>query len=199
MSVRSVILAVEDQLNAAVATQILDNLSIHASQCLGLRGKGYLQNKAPSLNQTARGIPVFMLIDQDSPSQCPLHLIQAWIKGERNSKFFLRIAVMEIESWVMADRRGFADFLSIPINRIPEDTDVIPQPKEFLMSLARLSKRSSLRHEILPPSGATSRVGPGYNQRLGEFIRNAWNVNLAASNSPSLQRTLARLSTFDIA
>jgi hypothetical protein len=105
---------------------------------------------------------------------------------------------MEIESWVMADRRGFADFLSIPINRIPEDTDIIPQPKEFLMSLARSSKRSILRQEILPTSGATSRVGPGYNQHLGEFIRNAWNVNLAASNSPSLKRTLARLRTFDI-
>jgi hypothetical protein len=121
------------------------HLGIDISQRLGLKGKGYLQSKAPSLNQTAKGFPVFMLTDQDAPGQCPPQLVQTWTKGERNVEFFLRVAVMEVESWVMADRKGFADFLSIPLNRIPEDTDVIPQPKEFLVSLARLSKKTRLR------------------------------------------------------
>jgi len=125
MSGRSVILAVEDKLSEAVSTKILEDLGIDISQRLGLKGKGYLQSKAPSLNQTAKGFPVFMLTDQDAPSQCPPQLVQAWTRGERHSKFFLRVAVMEVESWVMADRRGFADFLSIPVNRIPENTDVI--------------------------------------------------------------------------
>ena len=199
MSGRSVILVVEDRLSEAVSTKILEGLGIEISQRLGLKGKGYLQSKAQSLNQTAKGFPVFMLTDQDSPSHCPPQLIQAWIKGERHPKFFLRVAVMEVESWIMADRRGFAGFLSIPLNRIPEDTDAIPQPKEFLLSLTRLSKKASLRQEILPPPGATSRVGPGYNSRLGEFVYNHWNVNLAAFVSVSLQRTLARLRNFDIA
>jgi hypothetical protein len=197
MSRRSAILAVEDRLSEAVSTKILEDLGINIIQRLGLRGKGYLQNKAQSLNQTAKGFPVFMLTDLDSPSHCPSQLIQAWIKGERHPKFFLRVAVMEVESWIMADRRGFADFLSIPFNRIPEDTDVIPQPKEFLLSLARLSRKASLRQEIVPPPGATSRVGPGYNSRLGEFVHTHWNINLAASVSVSLQRTLERLRTFD--
>jgi hypothetical protein len=198
MSGRSVILAVEDRLSEAVSTKILKDAGIDVSQRLGLRGKGYLQNKAQSLNQTAKGFPVFMLTDQDSPSQCPPKLVPAWIKGEQNPKFFLRVAVMAVESWIMADRRGFADFLSIPLNRIPEDPDVIRQPKEFLLSLARLSKKASLRQEILPPLGATSRVGPGYNSHLGEFVHTHWNVNLAASVSASLQRTLVRLRTFDM-
>jgi hypothetical protein len=198
MSGRSAILVVEDRLSEAVSTKILEGVGINISQRLGLRGKGYLQSKAQSLNQTAKGFPVFMLTDQDSPSQCPPQRIQAWIKGERHPKFFLRVAVMEVESWIMADRRGFADFLSIPLNRIPEDTDVIPQPKEFLLSLARVSRKASLRQEIVPPPGATSRVGPGYNSRLGEFAHTHWNINLAASVSVSLQRTLARLRNFDI-
>lgn len=195
---RSIILVVEDRLSEAVSTKILTGLGIEISQSLGLRGKGYLQRKAQNLNQTAIGFPVFMLTDQDSPSQCPPQLIQAWIKGERHAQFFLRVAVMEIESWIMADRRGFADFLSIPLNRIPADTDGIRQPKEFLLSLARLSKKAGLRQEILPPLGATSRVGPGYNSRLGEFVYSRWNVNLAASVSVSLRRTLARLRKFDL-
>jgi len=83
MSGRSVILAVEDKLSEVVSTKILEGLGIHIGQLLGLRGKGYLQSKAPSLNQTARGFPVFMLTDQDTPSQCPPQLVQTWIKGQR--------------------------------------------------------------------------------------------------------------------
>ena len=140
-----------------------------------------------------------MLTDQDVPSQCPPQLVQTWTKGERNIEFFLRVAVMEVESWVMADRKGFADFLSIPFNRIPEDTDVIPQPKEFLVSLARLSKKTRLRQDIVPLPGATSKVGPGYNSRLGEFVHSRWSPNQAASVSVSLQRTLVQLRNFAFA
>jgi hypothetical protein len=50
MSGRSVILAVEDKLSEAVSTKILEDLGINISQRLGLKGKGYLQSKAPSLN-----------------------------------------------------------------------------------------------------------------------------------------------------
>ena len=110
MSGRSVILAVEDKLSEAIATKILEGLGIDISQRLGLKGKGYLQSKAPNLNQTAKGFPVFMLTDQDVPSQCPPQLVQTWTKGERNIEFFLRVAVMEVESWVMADRKGFAGY-----------------------------------------------------------------------------------------
>jgi hypothetical protein len=53
MSGRSVILAVEDKLSEAVSTKILEDLGIKIGQRLGLKGKGYLQSKAPSLNQTA--------------------------------------------------------------------------------------------------------------------------------------------------
>jgi len=137
----------------------------------GTDGWAVLEELKAGSRRDLSEIPVFMLTDQDAPSQCPPQLVQAWTKGERNSKFFLRVAVMEVESWVMADRRGFADFLSIPVNRIPENTDVILQPKEFLVSLARLSKKTRLRQEIVPLPGATSKVGPEYNSRLGSNSR----------------------------
>jgi len=196
MSGRSVILAVEDKLGEAVSKRILETLGIEVSQCLGLKGKGYLQNKAPSFNETAKRFPVFMLTDQDTPSLCPPQLVHSWTKGKRNAMFFLRVAVMEVESWVIADRRGLAGFLSIPLHRIPEDTDAIPHAKEFLLSLARMSKKRRLCNEIVPAPGATSKVGPAYNSRLGEFVYTRWNVELAASVSVSLRRALAQLRTF---
>ncbi len=196
MSAKSVILAVEDPLGEAVSIRMLTSVDIGVSQRLGLRGQGYLQNKADSLNRTAQGFPVFMLTDQDSPNRCPPQLVQSWLSGVRHPHFFLRVAVMEVESWIMADREGVADLLSIPLSRIPHDTDTIAHPKEFLVTLARKSRKKSLREELVPRPGATSKVGPGYNSRLGEFVRTAWNIGRASATSNSLKRTLDRFRTF---
>ena len=189
------ILAVEDQLSEAVSLRILEHHGIEVNQVLGLKGKGYLEKSAHRLNQVAKALPVFMLTDLDSPNQCPPEVIRSWIKGKKHHKFFFRIAVMEVESWIMADRRGFADFLSIPVHRIPQNTDAIPMAKEFLVSLARLSKKTHLRQGIIPQPGSTSKVGPLYNSLLGEFVRFSWDLQPASSASMSLKRTLVRLRT----
>jgi hypothetical protein len=84
------------------------------------------------------------------------------------------------------------------VSRIPQKMDGISQPKEFLVSLVRSSRRKRLRKEIIPLPGATSKVGTGYNARLGEFVRKRWNPRLAASVSVSLKRTLARLRNTDV-
>lgn len=198
MTQKSAILAVEDVLGEAVSMRILTSLGIHVSQRLGLKGKGYLQKKSQTLNQTARGFVVFMLTDQDSPNQCPPQLIRSWIKGPRHPHFFLRVAVMEVGSWVMADRKGIASFLSIPLSRIPLDTDALMYPKESLVSLARSSNKARLRADLVPKPGATSKVGPGYNLRLAEFIRLHWDVERASQVSNSLKRTLVRLRIPDL-
>ena len=78
---------------------------------------------------------------------------------------------MEVESWLMADQEAVAEFLSIPVKRIPLSTDSIPEPKEFFVSLARKSKKRRLRDELVPKPGAKIPVGYGYNTRLSEFVR----------------------------
>ena len=195
MSQNSVILAVEDRLSDVVSTKILENFGIEIVLRVGFKGNSYLRQKAPSLNQTARGhLDVFMLTDLDSPENCPPQLIQSWISAPLNSGFFLRVAVMEVESWIMADRSALAKFLSIPVHRVPSNTDDIPNPKEFLVSLARRSNRRRLRDQLVPaPGAATARVGPEYNSRFSEFVQTHWDLERAAVASPSLKRTLDRI------
>ena len=195
MSLNSVILAVEDALSNAVSTKILESFGIGIMLRIGFKGNSYLQQKAPSLNQTARGsYNVFMLTDLDSPQNCPPQLIQSWIKAPLNPGFFLRVAVMEVESWIMADRSALAKFLSIPEHRIPSNTDDIDNPKEFLVSLAQRSNRRRLRDQLVPAPGATTaKVGPGYNSRFSEFVQTHWDLERAAVVSPSLKRTLDRI------
>ena len=83
--------------------------------------------------------------DLDSPQNCPPQLI--WIRAPLNPGFFLRVAVMEVESWIMADRSALAGFLSIPDIRFRLTQD-ISNPKEFLVSLARRSNRRRLRDQL---------------------------------------------------
>lgn len=194
MNLNNVILAVEDRLSDAVATKILETFDVKILERIGFQGKSHLERKTPELNRAASGMTVFMLTDLDSPRDCPPGLIHSWIRGVLNPRFFFRVAVMEIESWVMADRTGFAAFLSIPIHRIPSPADDILNPKEFLLSLARKSKKKTVREALVPAQGTTLSVGNEYNTLLSEFVREHWDLERAATVSPSLKRTLDRLS-----
>ena len=194
MNLSNVILAVEDRLSDAVATKILETFDAKIVKRIGFQGKSDLERKTPELNRAANGITVFMLTDLDTPRECPPGLIRSWVRGTLNPRFFFRVAVMEVESWIMADRMGFSDFLSVPLHRIPSPTDNILNPKEFLLSLARRSKKKAVREALVPAQGATLSVGNEYNTLLSEFVRKHWNLERAASVSPSLKRTLDRLA-----
>ena len=196
MGLNSVILVAEDRLTDAISTKILEHFGIEIVKRVIYEGNSYLQRKAPSYNQAAyQECGVFMLTDLDSPNICPPTLIRSWVKGRLNRWFFLRIAVLEIESWIMADRQAVSDFLAIPIDRIPQNTDEITDPKEYLVSLARRSRKTRLREALVPSrNDKSAKTGNEYNPRLIQFVREHWNLERAASVSPSLKRTLDRLA-----
>lgn len=194
MSITNVILAVEDELGESISTRILGHFDLEIRHTIRGKGNVFLRQKAPEFNRSANRTAIFLLTDLDTPRNCPSELIRSWIKGPINPMFFFRVAVMEVESWVMADRMGFADFLSIPMHRILSPTDNILNPKEFLLSLARRSKKKAVREALVPAQGATLSVGNQYNTLLSEFVQNHWNLERAATASPSLKRTLDRLA-----
>ncbi len=201
MRSRHVILAVEDRLSEAVATKILTTLGFEIvrrpreQRNSYLTGKSLLRKRAPEFNRSATGpYYFFMLTDLDSPRDCPPKLIQSWLNAPLNPRFFLRVAVIEVESWVMADRRAIAKFLEISLDAVPSRTDEVLEPKEFLVSLARKSRSTTLRKGLVPGRGSqTLRIGPEYNTRLSEFVRDHWDLNRAAAVSPSLKKTVDRL------
>ena len=192
-----VLLAVEDKLSEAVATKILNKLGFEIVKTIGYQGNDYLKQKAKGLNRNARKpYNIFMLTDLDSPKKCPPQLIQSWVGGPLNFGFFLRVAVMEVESWVMADQNAFAEFLKVSVQEVPARTDEVLDPKASLLSLAKKSKSAELRKDLLPKDrNKTSKIGPGYNNRLCGFVRDYWDMDRAASISPSLKRTVDRLQS----
>jgi hypothetical protein len=190
------LLAVEDALSEAVARRLLSEAGIGVAQVVGRKGNSYLRAKVRDLNRTARGFPVLLLTDLDSPSLCPPLLIRDWLNTPPSDGLMFRVAVMEVESWVMADTNAFSRFLGVRSTLVPQPVDAVLKPKEALVNLARRSRRRATRSDLVPSPGSTAAVGPAYNARLGEFVRDTWCPIRAADASSSLSRALNAVRAF---
>ncbi|MFN8453408.1 MAG: hypothetical protein U0401_01855 [Anaerolineae bacterium] len=191
-------LAVEDTLSEAVARKILreSGQPYSVGICYSRRGFGYLKKMIKPFNYTAKGMPYLVLTDLDE-SECPLALINEWLLHPKHPNLLFRIAVKEVESWLLANQSAFAKFLGIREELIPTDVDRIDNPKQFLVNLARESRYRSLREAIIPRRNSTAQVGPDYNGRLIYFVEKYWQVQVAVEHSLSLRRTFNTLSTFE--
>lgn len=197
-------LAVEDELSEHMLRAILvqTNREFLVGTVYGKKGADYLRQKLRAFNMAAKGSSYLVLTDLDAYN-CVPELIEKWFTchlneypKRRHANLVFRVAVREVESWVMADRERFADFLGIAKNSIPEQTDTISDPKELLLQLASKSRNRRLRDDIVPRPGDKRKIGPDYNGRLGEFIHSSWRAKVACSHSASFARAWKILSAF---
>ncbi len=191
-------LAVEDSLSDAVCRKLLHGsgraFAIGATFSRG--GYGYLRKTIEGFNRAARGTPFLVLTDLDR-GECAPSLQREWLIGEMHPNLIFRVAVREVESWLLAHREAFADYIGIPRKLIPQAVDDVRNPKEFLLSLAAKSRRRELRKDLLPREDSTSKQGPNYNGRLIEFVQHNWDPLEAGKFSSSLHRALARITSFE--
>ena len=192
----SLALIVEDRPSEAVARKLLKAAAKPLRVDNVLRwSKDTIRMRIHSVNRAARGYPWFVLTDQDTGERCP-PVALAELAERRHPNLMYRFATMEVESWILADRKGVSAFLHVPVHRIPLDTDALPRPKEFLVGLARKSRSKRIRTDMTPRPGSTSRVGPDYNGRLSEFVAEVWDYRAASAHSESLRRSLRRIESF---
>ena len=197
-------LAVEDELSEHMLRAMLSQTKrdFLVAAVYGKKGADYLRQKMPSFNMAAKGSAYLVLTDLDRQG-CAPGLIEKWFdcslieyQQRRHANLVFRVAVREVESWVMADRERFADFLGISKSLIPEQVDTVLDPKELLLKLASKSRNRSLRDDIVPRLGERRKIGPDYNGRLGDFVRSSWRANVAYAHSASLKRAWKSLVSF---
>jgi hypothetical protein len=189
------IVAIEDKLSETVAKKVAKHVlgkNTHLRTIVG-NGFGNLRKKVPSFCEASRHYPVWLLTDLDRWG-CPEVLIKNWLDGKsRPANFCFRVAVKEVEAWLLADREKFADYLGVSKGKIFGNPDAIEDPKRFLLDLVRKGKRA-IQEDLLPPKGSAASQGFGYNARLCNFVDVAWSPDRAASQSRSLEKAMARLS-----
>jgi hypothetical protein len=191
-------LVFEDVLSEAVLKQMLKQSQrpFLVGDRFNERGYGQIQKKISGFNNAAKGMPYLVLTDLDN-AECPLVILSEWLTQPKHPNLLFRIAVKEVEAWLLAHREAFAKFLGISVDLIPPgDADRIPDPKLLLINLARRSKKRDLREAIVPPPNSTAKIGKDDNGQLIQFVNKSWQVASAQTNSPSLKRTMNALINF---
>lgn len=156
-------------------------------------GSGYLRSRMRNFCELAGQMPVLLLTDLDT-AQCPMTLIGAWSRNNAiPDRLIFRIAVRQVESWLLADRESIASLLKVSLRRLPGNPDKLPDAKRFLLQLAGKAPRR-VREELVVARGATAGQGLGYNTFLSDFVRSRWNPSRAAMRSDSLNRARLRLA-----
>ncbi len=191
--------ATEDELSEAIALRLISELKRphHVTHALRRNGFGYLQSKMDSWCQMAEHQIMMVLTDLDQ-ANCLVEFRNQWL-AERPlpASLIFRIAVREVESWVLADHQAMRELVGKK-GVLPTQPDALPDPKQALLGLGKTASKS-VRDDLIRTIDGQLRQGVGYNARLTHWINTAWSPERAAERSPSLARARIRLQEAAVA
>jgi hypothetical protein len=193
----SVALVAEDELSMAVLERIvgLSERPFVVTRRLVEHGCGNIRRSVQKYRNASHVVPHIVLTDLDQ-AECPTSLMAAWQASHLPASMLFRVAVRETESWLLGDRHGFSESFHVALNRLPAAPEDLPDPKQALINLVRRCGNRRLAAEVVPAEGSRASIGPLYNERLGAFARDAWDVEAASTACPSLARFRHRLNSF---
>jgi len=191
-------LVAEGPMEEAVAERLLPFCGHTPGTVYGKQGCAYIREKAARFHHLAtEHSGVLVLTDfRDAKAICVAAALQEYVWNRLPNplgSFLCCFAVNELESWLLADRKGLANFLGIAVSKMPLQPEKENLPKRTLVNLARSSRRNRISEGIAPPPGHRSAVGPEYVPLMYEFIANFWNIEAAMRCAPSLERCVRRL------
>ncbi len=181
--------AVEGIMDEAVARKLIVEVGGNPGTIYGKNGKSFLRRQIQGYNNAAQRLPWVVLVDLDRDAECAPTICEEWIPNPAPYLCF-RVAVREVEAWLMADAESLASFLNVARNRIPADPEKLLEPKTEMVNLARRSRNQQLREDMVPRDGSGRSVGPAYASRLIEYVGTRWRARVAAKRANSLQRAI---------
>ena len=184
---------VEGDMDEAAVKRIIEAAGHLPGTVYGKRGYGYIREKIGGFNLASQGAHYIALVDfMDTRLSCPPEVISNWLSNRLPNMLF-RVVVRELESWLLADRQNLAKFLHIDVAKVPVSPELVHDPKQALVNLARRSRSKRVREALVPQVGSTATVGKLYKSEMISFIQEHWNIVTARGNAPSLDRCLMEL------
>lgn len=182
-------IAVEGNLDEAVAERLITLCGGQPGKVSPKQGRPYVLEHIGGYNEGARyGGIWFALVDLDRDGCAPA--LVAETLPELAEGMCFRVAVREVEAWLLADRVGFARWAGVRASLIPLDVESLAQPKERLVAIMRESRHRERQTAIVPRPGSGRTEGPDYSDVLTDFVATDWDVEAAASVAPSLDRAI---------
>lgn len=190
----TVYFAVEGRTDVPVARRLIGLVGVQSQEAIMAGGKSKLDPRIPALNRSGSGINWLILRDLDHDAPRASQLIGDLLKGgKRSPRVALRAPARMTESWLLADRDGFAREFRVSRHQVPDEPDGLANPRQSLVNTCRQSRKSEIRAAMVPRLGSRRQVGPEYSDRISTFARDAWDPQRASDNSPSLRRTIKAL------
>lgn len=186
-------IATEDPLSEAVALRLISDIPTPCfiQHKLGRTGNGYLRSRMGSWYQMAQQQVMLVLTDLDR-ANCLVEFRDQWLDGPPPANLLFRIAVREVESWVLADHVAMRALVGTK-GVLPLAPDELADPKQSLLKLAK-SAPKHIREDLLKTIDGNLAQGLGYNARLTAWVNSEWSPQRAAERSPSLARARSRLN-----
>lgn len=188
MTEKSVGVVVEGASDVPIVRRLVEAAGLGITNVYITRGKDKFNEKLPGYLNAARFSGWVLVRDLDHDAPCAPDLV-ASIALQLPPYAALRIAVRDMESWLLADHQAIATALAIPEHRVPTDPDLEDSSKATLVNLARSSSSRTVRSDLVPSPGNSSKVGRGYLSFIDEFALE-WDPDRAAGRSESLRRAL---------
>lgn len=182
---------VEGDTDEAVVLRILRHVAASGGATYGRNGKTWIRDRMKGFLNAAQYSPWLVVIDLDSDADCAPLILESWVPSPSPDLLCFRVAVKEVETWLMSDRESLARFLSVAEGRVPVDPESLPDPKQSMVNLARRSRRHAVREDMCPRLGSGRSVGPAYSSRLIEYASTVWRPAVAAETSLSLRRAIS--------
>jgi hypothetical protein len=197
MSLIPLNLVFEDQVSEFVMLKLIEKLGKFKIQYTYSEGGfGYIKKNIKGFNEASKYWPFFILTDLDTVN-CAPELKKNWLKVPQSSYLIFRIAVREVEAWLLADIEGFSCYTGVSqanFNKRPEE---LSDPKQELLKIVKRCRNRNIKEDILPKDEFAI-CGPNYNGRLAEFIKNYWDIDRASKRSNSLYRACQHLIEFQL-
>ena len=155
-----------------------------------VNGKGAIDRDIKRYWEAARGhaYVVFRDLDRDGGG-CPVTLRAELVErtpGE-SPDLLIRIVDQCIESWILADRQGVAEFCDRSMASVKPPAS---HHKPYLLSIMKEAKLK----DAVDGKGRELDFGPAYKGHLQNLMNHYWSIERAATESDSLRRALERLT-----
>ncbi len=181
--------AVEGIVDEAVARRLIREAGGIPGPVYGKNGKQHLRQKINAYNHAARFAPWLVLVDLDTGASCAPSLRQNWLPVSAPWLCF-RIAVPQVEAWLLADAESLAAYLGVAKRKIPDNPEALLDAKTAMVNLARDCQRRDIQQDMVPRPSSGRKVGPAYTSRLVEYVEDHWQPARAAQHADSLRRAI---------
>ncbi|MDQ7781395.1 MAG: hypothetical protein RDU20_00855 [Desulfomonilaceae bacterium] len=189
--------AVEGIVDESVIRRLVTYVGAIPGSICGKTGKQDIRLRIQGYNSAAQRTPWIVLVDLDNDAHCAPPLRAAWLPNPAPQMCF-RVAVRQVEAWLLADRERIASYLAVRRDMIPGDPESLANAKDTLVNLARKSRRREIREDMVPRIGSGRSVGPAYSSRVIEFASRHWRPDVARLYAESLSRAVECLRSLTI-